>query len=145
MSVRTEPATPSLFRFVLQRDEVSRFPGYATNAVVNDEFLDGANMSHLRGRYGNEDPDWIFDERDFEDGKTWGVVRSDEVQTAELQTSATVTVTAIDYGAAGKLRGVRQGPLWRLAASPDRRGRAVARRARAAVRRRRQSHRRRAA
>ena len=34
MSARTEPATPSLFRFVLQQDEVSRFPDYATNAVV---------------------------------------------------------------------------------------------------------------
>ena len=109
LSVRTSPATPSLFRFVLQRDEVSRFPGYATNAVVNDAFLDGAGMSHLRGRYGNEDPDWIFDERDFENKDLWGVVRGDEVQTTTLQGSATVTVTAMDYGAAGKLRAYVKG------------------------------------
>ena len=107
--MRTEPATLSLFRFVLQRDEVSRFPGYATNAVVNDDFLDGAGMPHLRGRYGNEDPDWIFDERDFEDRRIWGFVGADEVQTATLQTGATVTVTAMDYGAAGKLRAYVKG------------------------------------
>jgi hypothetical protein len=102
--VRTVPAIPARFKFVLDRAEVSRFPGYASNAVVSDAFLENAGLGHLKGKYANDDPDLIFDENDFADRARWAVVTPDEVETAAEDTAAAITVTAMDYGAIGKLR-----------------------------------------
>ena len=103
-SVHTVPAMPALFRFVLDKSDVSRFPGYTSNAAISDEILENAGLGHLKGKYANDDPDWIFDEKDFENRDKWTVVQQDVVETGIEDTTAAVTVTAMDYGAIGKLR-----------------------------------------
>lgn len=95
---------PVRFRFELKKEEVSHFPGYAMNANVDDEFFRRSHLEHLKGNYKNDDPDLVFDPKMYE-GAAWKQpIHQDVVETAKESTSATVTVTAMDFGAYGKLR-----------------------------------------
>ncbi|RPI51678.1 MAG: hypothetical protein EHM55_18350 [Acidobacteria bacterium] len=98
------PSGTARFRFELDPEETSRFPGYATNANVDDGFFDKYNLEPLRGDYGNDDADLIFDPRQFTDRQEWSRVDPMVVETAKPQGNATVTVVAMDYGAVGRLR-----------------------------------------
>jgi hypothetical protein len=96
-------ARPARFRFELEREGTSRFPGYATNANVDDAFFLKHNLTHLRGRYANDGADMIFDPDRFESGG-WSRRDLHFVETRTAETSALVLVTAMDYGAVGRLR-----------------------------------------
>ncbi len=105
VAARVRPSIPAYFKFMIQRDEVSRFPGYATNANIDDGFYAKfPALNHLRGRYKNDDPDLFFDPENFK-GDVWKQpARGNAVETAKPQGSAIAIVTAMDYGAYGKLR-----------------------------------------
>jgi hypothetical protein len=96
---------PALFRFELDPRETSRFPGYATNANIDDVFFvkPEHNLGHLRGSYANDDPDVIFDAEHFGGGE-WARRDRAIVETRTAQGGAVVTMTTMDYGAVGKLR-----------------------------------------
>jgi hypothetical protein len=98
---------PVRFRFVLDPSGTSRFPGYATNANVDDAFLEAHGLTDLPGGYGNDSPDLIFHPRNFNRDE-WSTVGLDTVETRNPQTSASVTVTELDYGAVGHLRAYAQ-------------------------------------
>jgi hypothetical protein len=98
---------PVRFRFVLDPSGTSRFPGYATNANVDAPFRESHGLTDLPGGYANDSPDVIFLPRNFDRGE-WSTVSSDTVETKEPQTSASVIVTALDYGAVGRLRAYAQ-------------------------------------
>jgi hypothetical protein len=90
-----------------QLEKVSRFPGYATNADVDDAFFYRYTLDHLKERgYPNNGPDLIFDPKDFEDTGVWKRTAWDKVETVELVTSISVPVTALDFGAYGRLKAV---------------------------------------
>ena len=91
------------FRFELDPGATSHFPGYATNANIDDVFFVKYNLGHLRGRYANDGPDMIFDEKHF-GGQEWSRIEPLVVETRAAQSAAVVTVTAMDYGAVGRLR-----------------------------------------
>ena len=96
---------PARFRFTLEN--VSHFPGFATNASVDFNFFSVYRLEHLRGKYDNNSPDLIFDPKDFENNtKFWARPRPDMqvMETAQDATGASVTVTAMDFGAYGHLR-----------------------------------------
>ena len=94
-------------RLQFQLDKVSRFPGYATNANVDDAFFYRYTLDHLKQRgYPNNGPDLIFDPKDFEDTGVWKRTAWDKVETVELVTSISVPITALDFGAYGRLKAV---------------------------------------
>ncbi len=100
--VRSHPE--ALFRFELDSDGTSHFPGYATNANIDDVFFVKHNLTHLHGVYANDGPDVIFDRERF--GRLeWSRIEPSVVETRSPQAGVVVTVTAMDYGAVGKLRG----------------------------------------
>jgi hypothetical protein len=94
---------PARFRFELERDGTSRFPGYATNANVDEAFFLKHNLTHLRGTYANDGADMIFDPERF---SAVGWSRRDRhfVETRSAEGAALAPVTAMDYGAVGRLR-----------------------------------------
>jgi hypothetical protein len=91
------------FRFELDSDGTSHFPGYATNANIDDTFFVKHNLIGLRNGYANDAPDVIFDREHFS-AQEWSRHDLSVVETRRPQTSAVVTVTVMDYGAVGKLR-----------------------------------------
>lgn len=97
------PVGTARFRFELDPQATSAFPGYATNATVDDMFFAKYNLGHLRGRYANDGPDMIFDGEHF-GGQEWSRIEPLVVETRMAQGGAVVTITAVDYGAVGKLR-----------------------------------------
>lgn len=111
-SVRSN--VPARFRFTLEN--VSHFPGFATNANVDEDFFAMYGLDHdqyldqgqyLRDHYKNEDADLIFDPQDFADNKKhWKRPPADMqvMETAQDASGASVTVTAMDFGAYGHLR-----------------------------------------
>jgi hypothetical protein len=103
------PTGEARFRFELDRAGTSRFPGYASNANIDDVFFVKHNLSHLRGQYTNHDPDVIFDPEDF---GTAGWSRSEPgvIETRTAERSAVVTVTTMDYGAVGEIRAYVNSP-----------------------------------
>ena len=92
------------FRFELDAGGTSRFPGYATNANVDDGFFDRFNLAPLRGQYTNDGPDVLFDPFHFAGADEWSRVEPLVVETAQPQNEASVTLTAMDYAAVGALR-----------------------------------------
>lgn len=96
-------STPARFRFELTPDRTSSFPGYATNANIDDMFFFKHGLGHLRGVYGNEGPDLIFD-RERYGVQEWSRRDLTVVETRLPENGAVVTVTAMDYGAVGQLR-----------------------------------------
>lgn len=109
MTVTTRPSTPAYFKFVLEPNEVSRFPGYASNANVDAAFFVKAGLTDLQGRYPNDGPDLLFAPRDYTDRSLWRTADDAAVETARPETTAAVTVTAMDYGATGRLRAFVKG------------------------------------
>jgi hypothetical protein len=94
---------PLRFRFELDRTGTSRFPGYASNANIDDVFFTKHNLASLRGQYANDGPDFVFYPEHF--GRVdWARVSLDAAETRVAETAALVTVTAMDYGAVGRLR-----------------------------------------
>jgi hypothetical protein len=91
---------PGFFRFTLE--EVSNLPGYAMNAAVDDEFFTRFGFQQLKGKYGNESPDLIFDPSNYQ-SSDWKTPDFTSVETAKESQAASVTVTAMDYGAHGSL------------------------------------------
>ena len=98
------PSGTARFRFELDPAETSRFAGYATNANIDDEvFFERHDLTHLRDAYTNDGPDFLFDPARF-NRQDWSRVEPLVVETATSMSAAVVTVTAMDYGAVGKLR-----------------------------------------
>ncbi len=100
--VRSHPE--ALFRFELDAEGTSRFPGYATNANIDVTFFVKHDLIQLRDGYANDGPDVLFDAKHFSD-QEWSRRDFSVVETRSPQGGAVVTVTAMDYGAVGKLRG----------------------------------------
>jgi len=98
------PSGTARFRFELDPDTTSHFPGYATNAPVDDVFFEKYNLAQWRGSYANDGPDLVFDSWNLGDQDEWSRIEPHVVETATPRSAATVTVTAMDFGAAGKLR-----------------------------------------
>jgi hypothetical protein len=100
---------PALFKFEFKEEDVSHFSGYATNADVDDACLYRWGLGHLRGTYKNDGPDLILDPKNHAT-KAWKQpVGWSSMETVIEGTSATVTVTAMDFGAYGKLRAYVRG------------------------------------
>jgi hypothetical protein len=97
------PSGTARFRFELDPDATSRFPGYATNANVDAAFLASHELERLSGGYANDGPDVIFHPKHYR-AQDWSRVEPLVVETARPQHDATVTVTTLDYGAVGRLR-----------------------------------------
>jgi len=93
---------PVLFRFTLEK--VSNFLGYATNASVDSALFRRYGLMHLGGRYTNTDPDLIFDPDRYDGSIVWKRTGWDKVETVKEQGGIGVTVTAMDFGAHGRLR-----------------------------------------
>jgi hypothetical protein len=96
---------PARFRFTLQN--VSHFPGYASNAKVDSDFFSRYGLEHLSASYNDNGPDLIFDPKDFEYNKKFWVrppANMQGMETSQDATAASVTVTAMDFGAYGNLR-----------------------------------------
>jgi hypothetical protein len=93
---------PMLFRFKLEN--VSRFPGYSTNANIDDAFFWRYSLEHLKkAKYPNDGPDLIFDPKDFEDTKVWKRTNWDTVETVKELKEVNIPVAAMDFGAYGQL------------------------------------------
>lgn len=91
-------------RFELDRDGTSHFPGYATNANIDDGlFFEMHGLTHLQEQYANDGPDFLFDAARFDRG-AWSRLEPLVVETAGAPDEATFTVTAMDYGAVGNLK-----------------------------------------
>jgi hypothetical protein len=102
ISFTAKSSIPSLFRFTL--DPVSRLPGYAMNARVDDSFFAlFPSLQHLKGQYQNDSPDLIFDPANYKNRADWKVRSFGDVETVRFSRAETVTVTAMDYGAYGHL------------------------------------------
>jgi hypothetical protein len=102
LSFTANARVPVRFRFVL--DDVSSFPGYATNAWADLRFFRSyAAIAHLSRRYREEDPDLVFDP-DAHPPDLWSSTGWTGVLTKEDAVTATADVTAMDYGAWGRLR-----------------------------------------
>jgi hypothetical protein len=103
LAVSVRSNIPTLFRFELEG--VSRYPGFATNANIDDAFfLQRPVVAHLRSRYQHGDPDFIFDPRGYEGEPKWKWNGWTSVETTAISRVATVFVTAMDYAAWGRLR-----------------------------------------
>lgn len=95
---------PARFRFKLE--DVSALYGFAGNAAVDDAFFTAyPKIQNLRGSYDSRGPDLIFNPEDFRQGH-WQAPSPDlqSVETDQDDASASITVTAMDYAASGKLR-----------------------------------------
>ena len=107
ISFLVKSSNPSLFRFTL--DPVSTLPGYAMNAVVDNSFFAlFPSLQHLKGRYRNDSLDLIFDPANYKSAD-WKAPSFGEVETVKVSSAATVTVTAMDYGAYGHLHAYFKG------------------------------------
>ncbi|HET7289135.1 MAG TPA: hypothetical protein VFJ67_01760 [Thermodesulfobacteriota bacterium] len=101
---------PARFRFRLE--DVSHFAGFATNADIKPYFFHIYGLDHLEGKYETKkqgeplkvDPDLIFDPKLYEDRAEWEQPTYETVTTAKESASASVTVTAMDYAAYGRLK-----------------------------------------
>jgi hypothetical protein len=96
---------PARFHFTLE--DVSHFPGFATNAKIDSSFFKRYNLEQLEGKYGNYGPDLIFNSKDFEDlFSNWKPpdAKMLVVETAKDSYAASVPVTAMDFAAYGHLR-----------------------------------------
>jgi hypothetical protein len=98
------PSGAARFRFELDPEATSRFPGYATNADIDDAFFVKYNLSSERLDYKNDGPDVIFNRSHFGNQQEWSRIEPLVVETARPQRAAVVTVTTMDYGAVGRLR-----------------------------------------
>jgi hypothetical protein len=111
--------SPVPVRWMFVITESSRLRGYATNADIDLAFFELFNLPALRGRYGNMDPDLIFDPARYESqptsvvqtGSMWKRPRPDTgpkkwsiLETSGAESSVDVTVTAMDFGAHGELQ-----------------------------------------
>ncbi len=93
---------PVFFRFKLEK--VSRFPGYATNANIDDAFFLRYTLEHFKERgYPNDGPDLVFDKKDFKKAD-WKEPEWDKAETVVMSQKIGITVTAMDFGAYGRLR-----------------------------------------
>jgi len=101
---------PARFRFKLE--EVSRFPGFATNAEIKPYFFQIYGLDHLKGKYEVKewgeplkvDPDLILDPRLYEDRTEWEQPTYETVTTAKEVGSSSVTITAMDFAVYGRLK-----------------------------------------
>jgi len=108
ISFLVKSTIPSLFRFTLEN--VSNLPGYAMNASVDDSFFQlFPGLQHLKGQYQNDSPDLIFDPAQYKDRTLWKAPSFGEVETVKYGNAASVTVTAMDYGAYGHLHAYFKG------------------------------------
>jgi hypothetical protein len=110
LTVKTVPAFPARFRFVIDGEHTSHLFGYAGNATLKSSedsyggsFFSRYLLQHLAKQYTDASPDLIFDPGLFE-RRAWSLVSQDVVETATEGTTATASVTAMDYGAIGKIR-----------------------------------------
>ena len=101
--VASVPSGEARFRFELDPQATSHFPGYATNANVDDAFLEKHQLDQLPSEYANDDPDVIFHPKHHR-AQEWSRRGPLVVETSTPQSAAVVTVTALDYGAVGRLR-----------------------------------------
>jgi len=102
LTVKTVPVFPARFRFVIDREHTSNFAGYAGNASIDEGFFKRYGLEHLAGEYTDSSPDLIFDKQHFQ-GSAWSTVKQDVVETATEQGMAVARVSAMDYGAIGKV------------------------------------------
>jgi hypothetical protein len=97
---------PARFRFTLE--DVSQFPGFATNANIDSSFFKRYHLEHLEGNYDSDGkgPDLIFNPKDFENNEHWNLpdAKMLVVETAEDSYAASVPITAMDYAAYGHLK-----------------------------------------
>jgi hypothetical protein len=95
---------PARFRFTLE--DVSQFPGFATNAFIDSSFFKRYHLEHLEGKYDDKGPDLIFNPKDFDASEHWKHpdAKMLVVETAEDSNAASVIVTAMDYAAYGHLK-----------------------------------------
>ena len=54
------PSGKARFRFELDPEATPHFPGYATNANIDDAFFEKYNLARWRGQYANDGPDPLF-------------------------------------------------------------------------------------
>jgi hypothetical protein len=94
---------PVRFKFELDPAGTSAFPGYATNANVDEAFFVAHQLPHLKEAYANDSPDVIFDRENLS-GREWSRREQSVVETARSGGSTSVVLTAMDYGAVGQLR-----------------------------------------
>jgi hypothetical protein len=97
------PSGTARFRFELDADATSHFPGYATNANIDDAFRASHELAGLPGGYANDGPDVIFHPKHYS-AQDWSRVEPLVVESAKPQSAVVVTVTTLDYGAVGRLR-----------------------------------------
>ncbi|MGH9408886.1 MAG: hypothetical protein ACRD1V_05475 [Vicinamibacterales bacterium] len=103
ITARTIPAFPAAFRFVIDTEHTSSFAGYASNASIDDAFFKRFGLEHLLWSYTDQSPDFIFDPQMFpSDG--WALASQGVVESVAGLTSATARVTAMDYGAIGRVK-----------------------------------------
>jgi hypothetical protein len=107
ITVTVRSNVPTLFRFEI--DDVTRYPGFATNANVDDAFFLRSGLAPLRGRYKNGDPDFIFDPWSYEGQSAWKWNGWTSVETTKASSAATVFVTAMDFAARGRVRVLAKG------------------------------------
>jgi len=101
--VASVPSGQARFRFELDPEATSHFPGYATNANIDTAFLAKHELADLPAPYANDGPDVIFHPK-HHSAEAWARVEPLVVETRTAQSAAVVTVTAMDYGAVGTLR-----------------------------------------
>jgi hypothetical protein len=101
LSFTARARVPVRFRFALE--DVSSFPGFATNASVDPSFFRRFGLGHLAGRYRDGDPDLVFDP-DAHPSDLWNHLGWSGLTTKRDATEVTAEVTALDYGAWGRLR-----------------------------------------
>ena len=65
------PSGKARFRFELDAEATSHFPGYATNADIDDAFFEKYDLAQWRGHYANDGPDLLFDPWHFADQQEW--------------------------------------------------------------------------
>ncbi|HUL72702.1 MAG TPA: hypothetical protein VLT86_06345, partial [Vicinamibacterales bacterium] len=87
ITAHTSPALPARFRFVIDYDHTSHFPGYASNANIDDDFFRRFKLEHLASQYHDQSPDLIFDPQQNE-GRAMKVVAPGLVESQEDSTSA---------------------------------------------------------
>jgi hypothetical protein len=113
ISLEARAPMPVLWRFVVV--ESSRLRGYANNADVDKAFFEIYNLPELKGRYGTQDPDLVFDpskfEPPFDRTGTWkrpspdtGPRKWSVLESTQPSTSASAQLTVMDYGAHGEVQ-----------------------------------------
>ena len=110
---------PTRWKFIIGSS--SRLRGYATNTDVDVAFFELFNLLDLRGRYGNNDPDLIFDPSRFEPPwdrtDRWrrpypgaGALKWSILESKSDESDVAVDLTTMDFGAHGEVVALVRSP-----------------------------------